>query len=253
MAEGQRVLSAVSEAEIDALKAELRARLRPLSGSLEEFAQECVDVIYQRFEAATVLVRAFATLSLGILPPRERTFASSLATSAVSSPGLNPDTQVLTLLGSRGDLPEWNGRERSQGHVAIPLLSPAFVDSAPMIARLLRELGAEVGPATATDSRTTLRIVGGGAAGMFYVEDARTGTDDKGRKVIAAQDFVVKHGVRTVLGVGGPYGGSKSRMIAIVLFMREHVTKDTANLLLPIATLFKAVTASTVIQGKIFK
>ena len=57
---------------------------------------------------------------------------------------------------------------------------------------------------------------------MFYVPDARTEVDEKGRPVISAQDFVEEHGIGTVFGFGGAYMLERS-YLAMIFFCREAV------------------------------
>jgi hypothetical protein len=104
-------------------------------------AQTIIDGIYERFEESLVMARAFLTVPYQILPERQRKFAANLARTVHMEDDLGPNTPVHSLIASRGRLTEWNDPRRSRGHIAIPLLSEAFVSTIPMMSRLLKEFG----------------------------------------------------------------------------------------------------------------
>jgi hypothetical protein len=106
---------------------------------------------------------------------------------------LRDNTPVLSLVGTRRRQRDWNSRFDSQGHVGIPLASADFVDSIPMIARLLKELGPSIELAQDLDTAIVTQSIGS-VVGLFYVDDARTAVDQNGRKIIAAHDFVLENG-----------------------------------------------------------
>jgi hypothetical protein len=164
----------------------------------------------------------FLVVPLGQLPPRDATFARALAGN---DPRLTEQTLVLSLLGTHGRKPEWNDRARSAGHLAIPLLDRESVQAAPMIARLLVDLevdlqGLETGGPIAT------RKMIGGRTGMFYVPDARTARDDRGRPIIQPE-FVAGHGIESVFGMGGAYlDGS---LVTAIMFCAERIERADAD------------------------
>ena len=88
-------------------------------------------------------------------------------------------------------------------------------------------------------------------AGIFYVPDAGTAVDEKGRKIIAAQDFVAKYNIKTVFGIGGGYIKDVT-FIALIVFARERLDEDRAQCFLPLATVIKAATTSLLLRKKIF-
>ena len=126
-------------------------------------------------------------------------------------------------MGTRGRDPRWNSRHTSRGHLGIPLVSMEFVEAIPMIARLLKELGATLEGREDMDTTIVTSSLGR-VAGAFYVEDAETDVDQQGRRVIAARDFVREHGVRTVFGFGGAYPVAKT-FLAVVVFTRETIER----------------------------
>ncbi len=118
-----------------------------------------------------------------------------------------------------------------------------------MIARLLRELGVPLDWIDSHDARRIVTTIGS-ATGLFYVEDASRATDDQGRKVIPAQDFVSAHGVKSVFGTGGAYPGGQ--ILVLVVFCRDRVPRASAELFLPLADLFRGKTASLVAPATVF-
>jgi hypothetical protein len=218
------------------------------SESVEEAAQAVVDAIYDECHSSVALARVFLSMPFDRLPKGNRLFLEGLASSKRLAP-FGPNTQVLTLLGSRGDLPEWNSRHFSKGHVGIPLVLD-HVRELPMIGGLLANLGIKLRP---DDPRL---FVGAPAAplfaGMFLVPDARTGRDDAGRMVIPAQDFVQRHGIRTVFGLGGLYL-SVGAMLAILVFCRETIEEEVARQLVPFASNFAAITSALIMEDCVFR
>jgi hypothetical protein len=91
----------------------------------------------------------------------------------------------------------------------------------------------------------------GRTAGMFYVEDARTSLDPKGRLVVPAQDFVQAEKLQTVFGVGGAY--PNGTFIAIVFFTRTTLTRLDIERFLPLVHAFKAGTMNVVSQRSYFE
>jgi hypothetical protein len=218
--------------------------------SLAAAAQALADAVHSDFEESLALVRVFATVPLGELPDANRGFVRALMSERGVERPLAGDTPVLSLMGTRGERPEWNDRMASRGHLGIPLVSPEFVDAIPMIARLLAEFGLAVVGVDGGGSRIVRSKVGN-LSGMFYVADARTETDDHGRPVISAQDFVADHGVRTVIGFGGAYMLERSYVV-IILFARETVDAERARELAPLSSALKAATMRLVDKGLFF-
>lgn len=78
--------------------------------------------------------------------------------------------RCLALLATAGDEPEWNSRKASRSHQAIPLPSAVIVRQAPMIARLIEDMGLDI-EALVSGSRSSR---GGDTRtyDVFHVEDA---------------------------------------------------------------------------------
>ena len=176
---------------------------------------ECIDGATGERECA--LVRFYKTHSYGMLPRELQRFATKLAGDA--TPG--PEMRCLVMLATAGEEPEWNFRHASARHQAIPLPSADMVAQAPMIAQLIRELGADIdtviAPATGTEARTD-----GKTYNVFYVEEAL------GSPFIPAQEeFVRRYGIRSVVGFGGQlFTGS---LYTVILFSRVPVPESSAQ------------------------
>jgi hypothetical protein len=126
-----------------------------------------------------------------------------------------------------------------------------FLDSIPMIARLLKELGATLEWMEELDTAIVTSSLGR-VAGAFYVEDAATGVDDRGRTVITAQDFVSEYRVRTVFGFGGAYTVGHA-FVAAVVFTRETIERRQVERFMRLANSFKAATLRAAREGRIFE
>ena len=235
---------------------EIREHLRYVRSRVEDrrslaaAAQALADAVYSAFEESLALVRVFATVPFGELPGANQGFVRALMRERGVERLLAPGMPVLSLMGTKGALPEWSDRMMSRGHIGIPLVSGEFVDAIPMIARLLSEFGLAIVGLEGGGARIVRGKVGN-LSGMFYVGDARTETDEHGRLVISAQDFVAEHGVRTVFGFGGAYMLERS-YVAVILFARESVDADRARTLAPLSSALKAATLRLVDQGGFF-
>jgi hypothetical protein len=190
------------------------------------------------------------------LPKANKEFVQKLAESAGAGSGLKETTPVLSLLGTHGQEADWNDRHKSKGHKGIPLISSAFVGAIPMISRLLKELGVPLDWIDSHDSEIIKKTVSG-SAGLFFVDNAGQSTDNEGRKIIAAQDFVSAYKVKSVFGkvksvfgTGEAYPGGQ--ILVVVLFCRDAFTRATAENFPTLTSSFKEKTSALVGSGKIF-
>ena len=219
------------------------------SKHLEQAAQEWVSTVYTTFDDAVVLARVFVTVPFNDLPAPNKEFVQQLVESKEAASELKPTTPVLSLVGSHGRESNWNDRRSSEGHVGIPLISSSFVGEIPMISRLLKELGVPVEWVDSHDSQAIVNAIGS-TVGLFFVENAAQATDDHGRKIIAAQDFVSNYGVKSVFGTGGAY--PNGQMVVIVIFCSEALSKSVAEHFLSPTTLFINQTKSLVESASVF-
>lgn len=218
--------------------------------SLDTAAQRYAEAVYQALSDSIVLVRLFATVRFRELPARNQAFVLALGESAGAADAITDDTLVLSLLGTMGVESAWCDRRQSMNHVGIPLVSREFVAAIPMIARLLKQLGVELDWIDRKDTA----IVGktfGVQSGVFHVADAATAVDSRGRKIIAAQEFVARYGIETVFGVGGGYVGTPV-YAAITCFCRDMVEQARAEQFRSHIDRFKAETLALVQSGRIF-
>jgi len=164
--------------------------------TLEDASQEVARFFHAEFrddatgDSAFVLARCYQTLPLGELSPE----LASYAQGVFPHQRLDDDTRCLTLLGTYGDQPEWQHRERSRGHRTIPLADENALANLPMVARLTEALGLRAIEMVRPDP-AFLRERDREGFNVFYVENAL------GSPYIPAQDpFVVRFGVRSVIG-----------------------------------------------------
>ncbi|OGV59140.1 MAG: hypothetical protein A2X49_02270 [Lentisphaerae bacterium GWF2_52_8] len=234
---------------LNSLKAKIEEKLHKCA-TLEEAAQNFLSVLYDEFAASTILIRLFATVRFKNLPAQNQDFVSALAKAKGVFPLINEKTPVLSLLGSRGRMAKWNDRRKSAGHVGIPLVSKDFLDSIPMMSRLLKELGVEINWIDAGDTKIVVKTRGN-AAGVFFVLDATSAEDSQGRKIISAQDFVEEYNIKTVFGFGGEYGVCDT-FITTIIFTDETIDKSQAEQFMFLINMFKSATTSLALKGRIF-
>jgi hypothetical protein len=187
---------------------------------MEDAAGQIVRYLRKMFRTtegrpAFVLARLFNTAPWEDLPDDLR--------DIVHPPGSADDapvgTRSLVLLASDGELPEWSDRRLSVGHRAVHLASAETVAQTPMIAALVREMGIDV--------QTFLGAGAGGTDrtdfGVFHVEDALD------TNLVPAREFVVAHGIRSIVGFGGilPTGN----VFSVVLFSRVTIGPEAAEML----------------------
>lgn len=237
-------MAGLDDAMVDGLHRVLEERLSG-AGSVEKAASLFVACLFEQLPAVA-LVRVYATLSMRSLGPEERAFAEDAARKAAVT--LQKRSPVLVLLASRGTRPAWNDRTQSKGHRAIPL-APKLVEGAPMLARLIDDLGLGIGAITDAGVETT-RTGAGGLNRLFYVDDARTSVDARMRKIIPAQDFVDAEGIRTVFGFGGWIVGGMG--IATIVFSRETIDRASATHVASLGATFKLALLEHFHQGEIW-
>lgn len=201
--------------------------------TLEDASQEVSRFFYEEFhddatgDSDFVLARCYQTLPLGELSPE----LASYARAVFPDQRFDEDTRCLTLLGTFGGRPEWQRRERSHGHRAIPLADENTLASLPMVARLTESLGLRAAEVVRPDP-AFLRERDREGFNVFYVENA------SGSPYIPAQDhFVAPFGVRSVIGFG--FVMPPDRIFATILFARRHVSSATADLFKTVALSLK--------------
>lgn len=196
--------------------------------SLEAVAMRIVGHLADRMRdpdgsRQCALVRCFKTHAYGDLDDGLQGFAREILGEAPAS----NQTKCLTLLATAGLRPEWNSRHASSGHRALPLLDAESVSRFPMIARLVQDLGVEIGDLLAPPEAIVIASKPRSYA-VFYVPEA---VDSPW--IYAQREFVVPFGIRSVVGFGGllPDG----ELIATLLFARVPIPAETAEMFATIA------------------
>jgi hypothetical protein len=201
--------------------------------SLESAAKAIVHYLFGAFredsgDPQVALVRFYRTQPYRELPPDLREFARSALGTAPRDEGI----KCLTLLATAGVEEDWNDRHRSIGHRAIPLASPRMVERAPMIARLLEQMGMDVASLLQTDA-SVVPDAEGRTYNIFFVENA------SGSPYIPAQtEFVEPFGIKSVVGFGGVLRGE---LFAVIMFSRVPIANSAATRFRNIALEVKAV------------
>jgi hypothetical protein len=205
---------------------------------LDEIAQVITETVYRFFKESIALARVYVTMNHNQLTPLGLNFVANLAAATNNTEFIRPNTPILSLMGTSGEEADWNSRHQSKGHIAIPLISKDFIDEIPMMARLLRDLGLNIDGLDKNDQSLTSNLLSN-LQGLFLVEHAATKTDDWGRKIIAAQDFVAKYGIDTVFGFGGKLTIANN-FVVFVCFTKENIDVHKASIfLLLYSTLLK--------------
>jgi hypothetical protein len=219
--------------DVNAVRDRLMARA---AASVEQAAQGFVEDFVQTFPSV-VLARLFLVVPFDQVPVPEQEQALRLA---AGHPGLTAATQTLSLLGTAGTEPAWCVRARSAEHLCIPLLNRSFVQSAPMVAKLLADL--EVNLASLDDGGPLVtRAMLGGINKTFFVPDARDTYDGEKRPIIAARDFVERYAVRSVFGMGGAY--VNGTLAVAIVFTSELLDAATVGRFPSLIGNFKMATA----------
>ena len=207
----------------DMLKCSLRLRETATGApTLEASAQRVCRFLYDELrdpngERQCALVRCYKTHAFGSLEPDLQAFAR--AVMGMEQP--RPTMKCLTLMATVGQTAAWNSRHLSRGHRAIPLPSPEIVEQAPMISQLIKELGLELTSVLQPSPDVVHQLVGK-RHGVFYVENALGSP-----YIPAQQDFVVRFGIRSVIGLGGML--ATGDLFAVILFATVPVSPGSAD------------------------
>jgi hypothetical protein len=241
-------LSTYTVESVSKLRARIEKELQKCS-SFQAASQTFANTLYDELATSMVLLRVFATVPYGSLPNRERTFALEAARARGRGEEVQNETTVVTLLGTRGKRGGWNDRYLSKRHLAIPLTSASFIQTIPMVSRLMSDMGTGLEWVEKQHLNMVVKTTGR-MARVLYVEDAATAMTADGFKVVPDQDFVEDHGVQTVLGLGGAY--LNRTIVAILLFTNELIPQDRVEKFMPLVHGFKVATMKVVMKGQFF-
>lgn len=207
----------------DMLKCSLRLR-ETVSGvsTLEGSAQRVCRFLYDELlgpdgQRSCALVRCYKTHAYASLEPDLQSFARRV----LGTEAPRPTMKCLTLMATVGQSAAWNSRHFSRGHKTVPLPSPEIVEKTPMISQLIKELGLELG-SVLQPSPDVVKELAGKKHGVFHVENALGSP-----YIPAQQEFVVRFGIRSVLGFGGML--ATGDLFAVILFATVHVPSRAAN------------------------
>jgi hypothetical protein len=188
--------------------------------SLEDVAQEIAQYLYENMttgkgeEKAIALSRVFLVIPYKDLLPDLKSFANKL----LKNEKVNPHMMCLTLLGTKGEKEDWNSRETSVGHKAIPLASENFVRNIPMISGLINQMGLELKDVLSDsiyyDECKTFNV--------FHVPLAIN------NPLLPAQDFVASSNIKSVLGFGGVL--QSGRLFSTIIFTKIPISREIASL-----------------------
>jgi len=204
-------------------------RLGTDATSLEQVADRLVRHLYSSLtidhsvEPACSLVRLFKTTPYSRLTPDLRALADTRLGNTAQPPSLT----CLTLLASAGAAPGWNDPTRSGRFRVIPLDTLEAVERLPMFSQLFRQLGVSL-PSLAQPGPSLLFDQDERSFNVFHIPDA------EGSPYVPAQEeFVLKYGIRSVLGFGAPLPDGE--LFSIILFSKDFIPESTAALFKPLA------------------
>jgi hypothetical protein len=238
-------ISSASWNEIQQLHARIDQQIASAS-NVADAAQRFAAAFSTSFESVA-LARVFFVLPLRVLPAAERAAAEAMA--AANGRAVVDATSTLVLAGTAGREAAWNDRTHSVGHRAIPLVDRELVDGAPMIAELLASLRVELATIS-SDVPAQLRTLAGGLNARFYVPDARTTVDARGRHVIAAREFVDRYAIASVFGMGGRY--ASGALVAAIVFTTETLSASEVDRFPSFIGTFKLATTALAGDAKWF-
>lgn len=215
------------------------------ASTMEDAANQIVDYLYNNLmnphtgSNAMALVRLYKTHDYIDLKPKTQSFCDSILPREQVPAGM----KCLTLLATAGDIADWNSKNLSVGHQAIPLPSEQFVLKFPMVSNLVKQFGLELHSVINPDP-SCLQDMSEITYNVFLVPEA------KGSPYVPHQDdFVIPFGIKSVLGFGGilPSGN----LYAIIMFSKISIQKKVAVLFKPL-TLNIKLTLLPFDQQKVF-
>ena len=226
-------LASFSISDMTECASELR-KLGAGATSAQDVAQRIASYLYQQLgndqtgRQDCVLVRCFLTRPYRDLDPQSQHCARR---ALACGPG-SLDMKCLTLFGTAGEKPEWNEIGRSRHYRSIPLSSEPSIPQFPMVSHLLQQLGVDIESKNQPDS-DHLADWAERTLNVFYVAEA------KGSPFIPAQEeFVMPFGIESVLGFGGVFPSKE--FFTVILFSREKISRETAELFNLLATSVKS-------------
>ncbi|KGP63890.1 hypothetical protein EP47_07060 [Legionella norrlandica] len=196
--------------------------------SVEEAYQKLARVFYENFgsslnKSEVVLSRVYHSFDFQVLPQELQSITKEIWGEQVKD-----TSKILVLMGTYGQEEAWRDRKQSKGHKAI-LLSKETLERIPMVARLIQQIGFDIGLLLGHEEGIDYEGIAG-TFGVFYVSSAQ------GSPYIPAQDFVEQYKVQSVIGTGVmlPQGD-----ISVYLaFTRVPIKSEVAANIAPLMSIF---------------
>jgi len=120
-----------------------------------------------------------------------------------------------------------------------------------MMARLLSAMGKDLSWIDQKESEAMAKHMGK-LSGSFYVANAATDTDSKGRKIIADQQFVTADQAKTVFGVGAGSALTRGALVVLLIFTCDALAERERNGFQTLLTRLKSSCGQLLSQGKVF-
>lgn len=192
--------------------------------TMEEAAGRIVHFLYDNLidgrtgEHACALVRLFKTHNYGELDDE----LQNIARDMLGDTPVSTSMKCLVLLATTGEKNEWQSRNTSKGHRAIPLPSEQSVGQIPMIKNLVSQLGLDISMVVKPDAKLLLDMEQR-TYNVFFVPEA---LDEL--HIPAQKEFVIPYGIKSVLGFGGilPTGD----MFTVIMFLKVTIPPEVAEL-----------------------
>ena len=216
-----------------------------------DLAQAFVDIIYDYFQDSLLLLRLFSSVPYAALPMEDKQLVDKKANDSGTAHLCNERTPILTLLGTRGQMSDWNERHKSQGFRCIPLVSSAYVASLSMLSMQFKKMEFDFG---LFDTWYTTIVAEGRTdeySGMLYVNHAGTDKDERGRMIVPHQAFVAENNIKTVVGFGGGYPNHPT-LVTLFAFTDEILSESMMKPFASLLEVYLSISKELVGNGRIF-
>lgn len=213
--------------------------------NLEQVAQElmktlCQTIVTDSDNSAIVLGRLFKSCSYSDLTEDIQNYIQQRDDAST----ITPESKFLTLLGTWGELEEWHDIEESKNYKAFSLNDKDVLYKFPMLSAVFNQIGYNIPTETEPDKSIIIDNQDK-EYGVFYVKDATAN-----KLVPKQEEFVEPYGIKSVIGFGGRYGNNN--IYSIILFLRECISRQTAELFPSLNPAIKFLTLRHEITGNIF-
>ncbi len=196
---------------------------------MEDVCNNIIKYLDQNFvdkesgEKSCVLIRLFKTHSYEELTSDLQEYVREI----LGDNGVDSNLKLLILMATAGKLPEWNSRDKSVGHKAIPIANKEAIARIPMLSQFLHQLDLNPDIVVKPDPNLFMDLEQQ-MYNVFYIPDAL-----ESPYIPAKTSFVIPFNVKSVIGFGGllPSGN----MFAVIMFLKVVVPRIKVDLLRPLA------------------